>query len=40
MPEYLPVLVVGVAIALLAAAVYYAALVRPEPGPHRYEAAR
>ncbi|WP_280473495.1 hypothetical protein [Nocardia asiatica] len=33
MPEYLPVLVVGIGLALVAAAVYLAALRRPEPRP-------
>lgn len=40
MPEYLPVLVVGIAIALLSVAVYCVAWVWPEPGPHRGEAVR
>lgn len=40
MPELLPVIVIGVAVALVAAAAYFAAWVRPEPGPRRDEVVR
>lgn len=40
MPEYLPVFVVGLAIAAVATICYYLALVRPEPGPRHDEAVR
>jgi hypothetical protein len=40
MPEYLPVFVVGLSIAAMAAICYRAALTRPEPGPRRDEALR
>ncbi|WP_280185503.1 MULTISPECIES: hypothetical protein [Nocardia] len=40
MPEYLPVFIVGLAIAVVAAICFRLALVRPEPGPSRDEAVR
>ncbi|WP_454199619.1 hypothetical protein [Nocardia sp. Marseille-Q1738] len=35
MPEYLPIIVIAIALLILMAITYLAAYLWPEPGPHR-----